>query len=639
MTAQSSVKQGFFFKFRPYFLNKLKFLKPQIIMNCIFALLSYPLAFAFLWAGEKANSELISIPSYSPGYVEALQKRDLLMSLSVMGIVIGIICLAGLFAFSFVTTIRSFRYLYDKTAVDMDYSLPVNHNTRFFADIAAVLVSCIGPHLIAVLAGLPLAHGYVYETLSNDLGNAAIMESVVVQCMFTGLFICFMEVAFTVLTLSVSGKKSVAFVYPILLNIAVPLIHGLGIFIVKDCTYGAAASFVPSEIMPIAATSPVGMLLITVYRSVWVTNLIANEGVSTALPLFTPEYGIPALIVSLAFIAGAYFLIKYRRTERVGSPYIFKGMGTVISGIIILAMSMPMFYAAFKTLTISSEMDYSYTPNPAGWFVGIVVSTFIVYLIMELINGRGFRKFPQTIAKWAGTVAVCGGVSAVLVFSNGFGNAYYVPSADSVISVNMSLYDNSAYYENNDDTFTFNFSDCSDSEVIQKVIEIHSLIPKTGTDNTHSGVNIEYNLNSGESVTRSYRVSDEVFNEIVKKTATPEFWYKTQIEARLSEYYDFGKGKLKDGYRLDRVYSDNVGEETDKVSVEGFLEAAKKDSENINEVLMNRDLFPDGWVYMAFYRGDDFYTTQQSIPVDIWMENTLNYLNSFGINPFYENEY
>ena len=58
-----------------------------------------------------------------------LDKRSLLYSLLIAEIIIGVLCLVGLFIFTFVTTLRSFRCLHNKSVVDMDMSLPINHNT------------------------------------------------------------------------------------------------------------------------------------------------------------------------------------------------------------------------------------------------------------------------------------------------------------------------------------------------------------------------------------------------------------------------------------------------------------------------------------------------------------------------------
>lgn len=50
MTAQNSAaKSSAFYKFLPYFRYKMRYLRPQFIMSCIFALLTYPVVGATLY--------------------------------------------------------------------------------------------------------------------------------------------------------------------------------------------------------------------------------------------------------------------------------------------------------------------------------------------------------------------------------------------------------------------------------------------------------------------------------------------------------------------------------------------------------------------------------------------------------------
>jgi len=93
--------------------------------------------------------------------------------------------------------------------------------------------------------------------------------------------------------------------------------------------------------------------------------------------------------VTLACFAGAYFLIKYRRAERVGMPYVYKGMGLVIPGIVIFAITVPVSY--FISINVRGQEDtmdyYSFTQNNIpGMIIGTIISTFILYIIMELID-------------------------------------------------------------------------------------------------------------------------------------------------------------------------------------------------------------------------------------------------------------
>ena len=103
MTALSST--GNFSKFGTYFLYKLRTLRPMIILNGIFALLSYPFAFGILTAGavtSKQQNELFAKysenMSYSqiaelPEYVKLESTLELLGGLMIMAVVIGVMML------------------------------------------------------------------------------------------------------------------------------------------------------------------------------------------------------------------------------------------------------------------------------------------------------------------------------------------------------------------------------------------------------------------------------------------------------------------------------------------------------------------------------------------------------------------
>ena len=159
MTAQNSANKSVFYKFLPYYLNKVKYLRPQLIMSIIFSVLSYPAFMLIINILCPVERELLELSQYisdpTPEQYEMnmalLDKRSLLYSLLIAEIVIGVLSLVGLFIFTFVTTLRSFRCLHNKSVVDMDMSLPINHNTRFFGDLAAVFTVNILPHFIAIL--------------------------------------------------------------------------------------------------------------------------------------------------------------------------------------------------------------------------------------------------------------------------------------------------------------------------------------------------------------------------------------------------------------------------------------------------------------------------------------------------------
>ena len=644
MTAQSSVnlQNKPFYKFLPYFLTKLRFLRPQMIMTGIFALLSYPLVgiFVNMWTDAEIRvSEFNKLGDIlTPEMQNAIHTANVAQSLAIMSIVIGSICLVGMFVFTFVTTLRSFRYLYSKTAVDMDYALPVNHNTRFFADLAAVFTTSIIPHFISVLVGI------IFTNLISDKAKVffgaqsaekaemiEMFSSIVLQCMFVGLFACFMQIAFSLLMISTSGKKAVAAVFPVLINIAIPIIHALGLFIIENNTYGSE-TIGDTIYYPAAATSPVGMLAISAIDSInffWGVDYGAAS-TKVTLPIFRAEYLITAILLTIIFFVGAYFLIKFRRTERVGNAYVFKGMSVIIPGIVVLAMSLPMWNMAFAPLAQSKQYT---TPNDTiAWIMGLLISTFIVYVILELISGKAFRKFHITVAKWAGSVVVCAGITAVLVFSNGFGKAEFVPAPEQVVRADVHLFTDQG--KNPYKGYAFGIDETTDKDKIADIVELHKKVPKYKTEDTSDYViTLNYVLTSGEVVSRGYWISPELYSEIMTKIVTPENW--------LEEKLGYVKNALqKTGAEVGQIvvteydYTNEYTFETtnevylkpSEFDVNRFLEAIRKDSEKMNfELYWNSSSNYTGAVEILI---KDEITRNCHINIEDWMENTIEYLNT-----------
>ena len=660
MTALNSVKPaekgGVFYKFLPYYLNKLRFLRPQLIMSGIFSLLSYPLFFGLMKGADYSRSWYTECQSVmnelTQGYsvkvdmsdpaIAAAQRacdsayslRGTMDSLLEMGMVIAALCLVGLFVFTFVTMLRSFRYLYDKNAVDMDYSLPVDHITRFFADLSAAFTVSILPHLIAVIVGIILMNSTTMETFS--LEDVELTRSIFSQAMFVGLFACIMQMSFSLLMISLCGKKAEASLYPVLINIAIPVIHALFIGITESNTYGSSYNGI-TIFYPVTATSPVGMVVMTavyIAQKSFISGfniLDRTIGLDGTLPAFRAELMIPALLLTLAFLVGAYFLIKYRRNERVGKSYVYKGMSVIIPGIVVMAISLPMWNMVFTPFASNSQYDYySYTPNSGAWLMGLLISTFIIYVIMELISGKAFRKFHISVAKWAGTTAVCAGVAAVLVFSNGFGKANLVPAPEQVVRADIQIWNNA---ENNDSLGSIYIHQTYDQEVIGSITEIHDMIPKEGSASNESGrVQIAYLMRSGEIMERTYRVSEELYVELMKKAVTPANWYEykyqdqelylSQNEGRKIEYISYGSENFRPG----------------DFSLREFLDAIRRDSEKINYDLY---IHPEAGtklyhLFVQFAENNDdtslSYPVSTMIPVYSWMDNTVAYLKQHGID-------
>lgn len=611
MTAQNSASKAFY-NFKPYFLYKLRYLRPLFIMNCIFALLSYPtvgMAYRFYLSAQNAYYSYATEGDYTEQLAKLLAEYNFSKGIVFAAAVICVICLIGLFTFTLVTTLRAFRYLYNKNVVDMDYSLPINHNTRFCGDLLAVFSTSILPHIAAVLIGLviiytmPQAQAYNF---SSELMQKTYSD--ITNCMCIGLLSCAMQISFTLLTISFCGRIAESVIYPVLLNIAVPVIHGLGAYIVGNCFYGSDLAS-DTYFADIGNTSPLGMII--------------NAAV------FGRFYYVVPAIITVLLIAASYFLIKRRLNRRVGMSYVYKGMNLIIPGIVMLAITMPLFFEVWRCIKgFGSTINYySYAPSPIDavpWAVGAIISTFILYIIMELIGGRNFRKFHLTLAKWAGTLAVCFGITSCLCLSDGMGQKYYVPAQDDVTNVYFTI---GTSYVNSVSSWEFAYVSTSDPYAVETAIELHSLVCKSDyseTSNTGNSFGVSYYTKNGSLVSRSYYVSDSLYNQIIDRISTPQ-WFMAVMKSRFkispnAEY-------IVESVRLSGEETEYINYAEKCIDMDSLLAALEKDSEKANRHLMfeqDNDNYYMLRILTVTNNGRD--TEYGNLNIHPWMTNTLQAL-------------
>ncbi len=646
MTAQNSAaKSGVFYKFLPYYRNKVRYLRPQLIMCSILSLLSYPLLTAMVAAACGASND------YYQKYNELIQNHSgaqafdqmnsienhlqTMYSLTITAAVIAGLCLVALFIFTFVTTLRGFRYLYNRTTVDMDYSLPVNHNTRFFGDLAAVFTVSILPHLAAALIGtLILAFVQVPE---EGTAFPAILE-IIRQAAFTGVAACVMQIAVCLLTLSVCGRTAEAYIYPVLVNVAIPVIHVLGILLVESGVYGAVlgpySGGFASSMYSISSTSPIGMVIATVYS--WFSTSAYDAGISSRVigtaPIMQAQYLVPAIIVTLALLAGAYFLMKFRRAERVGMSFVYRGTDVIVPGIVIFSIVMPVCYSIAAYLR---NQDYFGTNGSSdfilGLIIGTIIGTFIFYIIMSLISGKNFRRFGLTVLSWAGTLAASVVICALLNLCNGFGSGSYIPAPSEVKSVQATYFD---HRETETDYSSpdryFNITARSGDELLELVRDIHeeALGDMFAEKNNLCTVAFYYVLKDGGTLLREYNVTSATLEKVKAQMLSPEGW-SSNVLSHLNE-------SLLDGCKIESVSADGMYTDlTSNAGAAGELTAAiRADSARVSPEFFKEQYSWKDNVIRVDLTKNDAHETQDRVTIVVydWMENTIALLDRWGID-------
>lgn len=651
MTARSLT--GNFSKFGTYYLYKMRTLRSMLILNSIFALLSYPLAFGIAIPTLKVWEDLALYQMQtdyldSPRLQELIVQADSWQSLFIASVVIGCIMLGMLFVMNFIVTNKAFRWLYKKSIVDMDYSLPVSGDTRFCGDLLATITTALGPHLIAICTGLVLwqfvPKGTRIESISGAQNEAMILlGNMIPQLMFTGFIASVMLIALTLFIMSLCGRPQESRLYPAIFNAVIPVVLSVCIGIVISNTYGSIDGVYGlsgeslNSYTAVASTSPFGLLFYTLVYT-FDTQVWSYDNVVYTAPILRPEIIIPLVIITLALLVGAYFLVRNRRAERVGSAFVYGAMKFVIPALVIFSV-----VASFSTYILgglfpnhtfdayySSSYYGSYAANDVGGYViAMLIVTFVLYVIMELISGKGFKKFHITLLKYVVTVGGSFLICMGLFFSNGMGAGYYVPNSNDVVSAYVGLHDASDTYGSSI------YGEVKLPENIQAVVDVHNSIPKNGPETGAYGYsfNVNYNLKDGTTLSRYYFITEERYNEARAKLFSTELYASSELQSVITDIPTEGTSEFTS------VSTEN-GLIACRIPAAELRDALLKDCEKVTPELMYDPTKRGPSVYITLERtdtiGDRSTRIKTGLELYAWYDETIALLERCGVTGLFE---
>lgn len=519
---------------------------------------------------------------YSDGKIWA--QYNLWENILDMFIAVAVIALAGIFFVGLPILMKNFRYLYDKRYVDMDISLPVSDNARFFGDFLSGLMAYTIPHILAIGIGT-LAIAVCPPMLDADtktyipiaeIGYEGItVMNLFLQLSFIGLLSCLLFYCLNLAVISFCGRGAEARLTIIIVNIVLPLLT----FTLADLTqiyyYGAASSNNPVDMMTngaVSLLSPLGMLCSTGVS--WLTVSMRPTSAFVLAPLRDGGW-IIAIIVCIAYVAIAYLLMKKRRNERVGSPYMFKGIRHIVSAITALSVFSVSIIIDILMSTVQWRSAY-YSDKASIDFVNLIpafVITFIIFIVMELISGKGFKKFWFTLIRYGGcsfgSILLC----YLLLNSGGFGAEYYVPNSNDVEAV-------AVFYSQS--------NRISQSYKVDNIEEITQLHRDFITDRVTNHVNenadsegslaIDYRLKNGEVVSRHYYDVDSAYIDDIARICIEK---GNGVVNKYAPIDDISKVTEITVYNKYEPSSSSYLETKVKIPPEKLFEAMKKDAMNI----------------------------------------------------------
>ncbi len=428
----------------------------------------------------------------------------------------------------------NFRYLYNKSLVDMCLSQPMTRKQRFISDTLSGLISYVVPFIaVSIVSGIILLIGYLtmdgktyyfYDGM-GERTSARVMTffsefaPIFGNLILYGILTMLMLFMLTVLVMTCCGTIFESVLYTVLVNAAIPVFIALVYEMWFSNVYGVDLQ--DKMFALFSVTSPAGCIAQLCYGTF--SGYYYND-----VYLLLWQWLIGYVIVMAAIILGAYFLYMKRKAEQVSKPFVFKGLYYIL--ITMITVCITCFIDEVGGAEISA----------------VFIITFVCYMILEVVSRRGFVKIWHGIIRYAATMLLLVGFATIVEATDCFGIENKVPSPGSVSKIyiaNLSI-------DNNHHSNSFSFfrgdpdiikEKCSlieldSDENINAVVNAHNEIVNAHNDKTTyvSPISVCYILNNGTRLVRSYTTIPATAMEYLFDVEITEE-YKVQAAAYVRE--------------------------------------------------------------------------------------------------------
>lgn len=412
-----------------------------MIIICILQALGIPVIMG------AAMGELWQEAFYEKNHYSVLEGLELY---AIIGcIIFGMAVIMGI-----VAGVAVFRELWKKHDVDMMYALPMTGTQRFFSHYLAGAVMYLLPYVIAVIIGWIILLGgscaidfnYLSQTHGEFLAEACKYYLLASLGMF---LLMWMYYTTTALITVCCGTIAESIYTTLLLNCLIPGTFAAVLAVICDNINEFSFEYLWQ---PIGYTSPIGGLIYLIYiLSNGFDTYYGSYSVSGSeatdhglIPAFIRWALIITILVVISLVA-AWKLYQRRKAEAVSKPFVYLG-------------------AYYLMLTALTVLILCLLNTGIDAFGPIIILAAVIYLLMEVIRKRGFRRFWVSVISYVLTVALTIGMFTAVVMTEAFGTVYRIPALSSISSVKIEM--SSPFSEDIDLEYT-------DKEVIAAIREVH----------------------------------------------------------------------------------------------------------------------------------------------------------------------
>lgn len=525
-------------------------------------------------------------------------------------------------AMGVIIPMMNFRYLYNKSLVDMNYSLPLNNRQRFFADFFSGLSVYIIPALIgAAVAVTELLIGSAFIDISDVLkymSEYIRMGTIVIA----GMILLY---TLSVFAIGFAGSTFEALFSIAAVNIMIPAFICITWFNIVNAAHFGLSEEAIIKNFAFFTTSPAGAVGYFVH-SASVSSF--NRYSSSLTDSMYFNFMIRTLLFTAAVVFVTYQLYKRRKAEDVSKPYVYKAFYYAIMSVAV--------YCIFSLLNM--------TKLSSGILAAFIISG-ILWFVMEVIRRRGFKRFWTAAVSFGVTSAAVLCVIKAIDATHGLGRAKAIPSASSVTDVEIELF-----------SFIDSKNVFHDKQIINDAIELNKELvdrhfrydeyeyelsdydPDMYTGNrTHKGkyildetdITITYYTGSGSAMIRTYLVPSEMLTKLVSDIITSEEY----ADQTADELYRRSLRKANDEYY---AYYDEIDENeakycsfniNDKVNIgklEVFTAAEGKElTEAIRRDII--DMTPED------LRNSEYYCELENQTITSAFKNTINFFEKHDV--------
>ena len=441
-------------------------------------------------------------------------------------------------AMGVIIPMMNFRYLYNKSLVDMNYSLPLNNRQRFFADFFSGLSVYIIPALIgAAVAVTELLIGSAFIDISDVLkymSEYIRMGTIVIA----GMILLY---TLSVFAIGFAGSTFEALFSIAAVNIMIPAFICITWFNIVNAAHFGLSEEAIIKNFAFFTTSPAGAVGYFVH-SASVSSF--NRYSSSLTDSMYFNFMIRTLLFTAAVVFVTYQLYKRRKAEDVSKPYVYKA-----------------FYYAIMSAAVYCIFSLLHMTKLSSGILAAFIISGILWFVMEVIRRRGFKRFWTAAVSFALTSAAVICVIKTIDVTQGLGRAKAVPSASSVTDVEIEMYSflDSKYISH-------------DKQIINDVIELNTELvdrhihydeyeyemsdfdPDVFAGNRqHKGryfvdannITMTYYTGSGAAIVRNYHVPSEMLTDLAGDILTSEEYankiademYKNSLRREGYEYY------------------------------------------------------------------------------------------------------